>query len=158
MWNWRSAVANGAAALHPCSDAGISETLCYTGVSSVGEEHKLPRPFSAGEGKVWYMGERVRGLSAAASKPPWQTSQVCWSTAQLHPQPLMPLGFPLNEQGSKIPAAWLNVPQLSEMPVAYMWITSFSQMIFTSAIHIHCKISCKCMLWEIQSMPLCSCS
>lgn len=50
-------------------------------------------------------GTWERGLSAAALQPPWQAAQGCWSTEQLHLQPSMPPGFPLNKQGSEVPAA-----------------------------------------------------
>lgn len=47
---WRSAVPRSAAALQPCSDAGISGTLCYSGrVSLLGKNMGFQGLFAAGD-------------------------------------------------------------------------------------------------------------
>lgn len=64
-WGWGSTVPNSAAALHPHSDTDISGTLCYMGVSSVGEDDGLPRPFCRGKpmygtwGRGWGVSQQL---------------------------------------------------------------------------------------------------
>lgn len=49
-----------------------------------------------------------RGVSQQLPCSHLGSSSWMWSTEQLHLQPSMPPGFPLNQQGREVLAAWLN--------------------------------------------------
>lgn len=82
--------------LGPCVTMGGSHCWERTWASKV---------FLLQETYEWYMGEGSLSSCPAATLA---SSSGSWSTEQLHLQPSMPPGFPLNKQGSEVPAAWLN--------------------------------------------------